>query len=115
MKRYKKRDLGKINTNPVYEKGKGKEQPLDELVDGDGSFIDGDEKNLAANSEIHSKSTSDEFAQSGIQPNIFPIGSGSTRYSQGTTRASVHGATVENKIAEDLVRKLLKEMIENAK
>lgn len=114
MKRYKKRDLGKIRTNPAYEKGKETEQPLDELVDGDGSFIDGDKKNLAANSEVHSDSTSDEFAQSGVQPNIFPIGSGSTRYSQGNTRGSFHGATVEGKLSEDVIRKLLKQMIDNA-
>lgn len=115
MKRYKKRDLGKIRGNSAYEKGKGTEEPIDELVDDEGSYIDGGEKNMSANSEVHSNSTSDEYTQAAIQPNIFPIGSGSTRYSTGSTRSSRYGTTViESTGLDNLVRKLLKEMRDNA-
>jgi hypothetical protein len=111
MKRYKKRDLGKIRSNPAYEKGKEGEETIDELVDADGTYIEGGEKNMSTNSEIHSNSTGDEKVQSAIQPNIFPIGSGSTRYSTGSTRSSVHGVSVlESAELGELVKKLLKEM-----
>ncbi len=86
----KKKDLHKyfeLLDKPKSKKPfKQKEvEPLDELVDDDGTFIDGDAKNTFSNSEVEvgNTQTTDDFAQSAAQPRNYhnsygvPYGTGS--------------------------------------
>jgi hypothetical protein len=106
MATIKKKDLKK------YEPTKSKKE-LDELVDGDGSEIEGDKADVN-NTEIETapQQTSDEFAASAIQPNRRYYGIGGA-YSSGTM---VRGEGVEDieeldETAKDNMKKIIEDIL----
>jgi len=85
-------------------------EPIDELVDADGSHIEGNSKNLAANSEIETapQQTTDDYAQSAIQPNNFFDGIYGTPYSRGSRGGNyINAGYVRN--AVNKIQKILNE------
>lgn len=104
MRRIKKRELGRFHFDKEV-KNSETEAPIEELVDSDGSYIEGD-RNAVNNSEIETapQQTTDDFAQSGIQPNNFFYGIYGTPYSRGGTLA------VESKQkAIEIIERIIKE------
>ena len=104
MKRFKKKDLTE-RRHPKYVEPQ-EEETLDELVDADGSPIEGD-RNVVSNSEIETSpgQTTDDFVQSARQPNqgYDNMFGGGTPYSRGGHY------TMENQRAKDILLKILKE------
>lgn len=87
-----------------------KSEPIDELVDADGSHIEGNSKNLAANSEIETapQQTTDDYAASAIQPNNYFYGIYGSPYSRGSRGGSyINAGYVRN--AVNKIQKILNE------
>jgi hypothetical protein len=110
----KKKDLGKFNLNKQIVGDKKTPQselvdkePIEELVDDDGSFIEGGTTNSSANSEIKTapQQTTDDYAASGIQPNNYFYGIYGTPYSRGSRMV----ANESTKKAVDIIKRIIKE------
>lgn len=84
-----------------------KKEPIEELVDDDGSFIEGGTSNSSANSEIKTapQQTTDDYASGAIQPNNYYYGLYGASYSKGSRQV-----TAENtQLAIEKIKKILKE------
>jgi hypothetical protein len=103
MKRFKKKDLREASAK-TKKKADDNKEVIDELVDAEGSPISGD-RNAVSDSEIETapQQTTDDFVQSGIQPNIDFFGYGGTPYSRGRLYA------VESLKAKAIIERILKE------
>lgn len=110
----KKKDLAKFSLKDQIvgdkkkpQSGLVKKEPIEELVDDDGSFIEGGVKNNAANSEIETapQQTTDDYATGGIQPNNHFYGIYGTPYSSGRSVA----ANESTKRAVDIIKKIINE------
>lgn len=104
MRRIKKRDLGRNH----YDKSQKvqPEEQIDELVDVDGSPIEGD-RNPVADSEIEVDpgQTTDDFVASAIQPRRDFFGVYGNPYSRG----NVHTTMESERKAKQLLSSILKE------
>jgi hypothetical protein len=102
MRRLKKKDL----KAPKLNKVDNSEENIEELVDVDGSPIEGD-RNAVADSEIEvpAGQTTDDYAQSAIQPSNQFNGLYGTPYSRG-----VHNVRLESeRRAKAILSRILKE------
>lgn len=104
MTTIKKKDLKKYKGNSTYSSKK----ELSELVDADGSPIEGD-RNPVSNSEIETapQATSDDYETTAIQPNNYYRNFGSTPYSRGHI---VQAETEIDKIAEAKMKKIIEDL-----
>lgn len=102
MATIKKKDLKNYKPSAL----KSDKDDIEELVDADGSPIEGD-RNATNDSEIETapQGTSDDHAKAAIQPNRYYYGVGGTAYS--------HGARVQSESEEDIAEAMMKDMIEN--
>jgi hypothetical protein len=116
MTTIKKKDLKKFKTKPKQE--------LDELVDADGSPIEGNlidtnDGGGVNNSEITTapQQTSDDLAQLAIQPSRFFFSSDGTPYSHGnrsgSQKESVKNSEKEelDEVAKDKMRKMVEDIV----
>jgi hypothetical protein len=103
MKRFKKKDLREVS-GKTNKKVENEKEVIDELVDTEGAPISGD-RSPVSDSEIETapQQTTDDFVQSGIQPNIDFFGYGGTPYSRGRLYA------VESAKAKAIIERILKE------
>lgn len=106
MRRVKKKDLGRNH----FDKSQNSEpqgETIDELVDGDGSPIEGD-RNPLSNSEIEvdKGQTTDDFVQGARQPNMMYglHGMGAAGYSNGSRFIAAETAK-----AKEILTRILKE------
>jgi hypothetical protein len=101
-----KQIVGDEKKKPEQIVGDEKE-PIDELVDGDGSAIEGGTHNYAANSEIRTApgQTTDDYADSAIQPNNYFYGIYGSPYSRGSS----HLTAESTKRAMDKIKNILNE------
>lgn len=104
MRKIKKRELIKLRSKEEKEV----DGSMDELVDLDGSPIEGD-KNMSNDSEIETapQQTTDDFAQSGIQPNNFFYGSYGVPYSRGTGHLTLESRKKAINIIEKIIKNKL--------
>jgi len=104
MATIKKKDLNKYKAKSP----KPKKIDLDELVDADGSPIEGD-RNPVNNSEIETapQQTTDDFANSAIQPNRYFYGLGGTAYSHGQ---HIQAESEKNRVAEEKMKKIIEDL-----
>jgi hypothetical protein len=104
MATIKKKDLKNYKTST-------KKVGLDELIDADGSPIEGD-RNPVNNSEIETapQATSDDHAALAIQPNRYYYGVGGTAYSHGA-RVQAESELTEAEIAERKMATMLEDLI----
>lgn len=116
MTTIKKKDFKKFNVKPKQE--------LEELVDADGSPIEGDlidsnNGGTVNNSEITTapQQTSDDLAQLAIQPSRFYFSSGGSPYSHGdrsgSQKESVKSTEKEelDEVAKDKMRKMVEDIV----
>jgi len=114
MKTFKKKDIKKYkpitennNTCPceLEETEVIDEEVIDELVNGSGGAISGDEKNVN-NSEIKTapQNTTDQFNSTAIQPNRYLYGVTGSAYSAGARAGTMEG------VAKDKMLKLLEDI-----
>ncbi len=104
MATIKKKNLKDFKT----KQPKIKKVELDELVDADGSPIEGD-FNPVSNSQIQTapQQTTDDFASSSIQPNRYFNGYGGTAYSRGE---HIKLESERDKIAEEKMKKIIEDL-----
>jgi hypothetical protein len=109
MRTIKKDELLKILDVSHLETNQGEEQ-LDELVDGDGGHIEGGTKDSTGDIEVKTApgQTTDDYAQSAIQPNNYFYGIYGTPYSSGSRY-------VTNESKEKVLNKIKKIISENNK
>ena len=102
MATIKKKDLKK------YKPSKNKKEDLDELINADGSPIEGD-RNPVNNSEIETapQQTSADFAQSAIQPRRWYNSYYGTPYSHG------HRGYTESVDLDEVARQKMEKMVED--
>lgn len=101
--------MATIKKKDIKKYKKVKDQDLEELVDADGSPIEGD-RNPTNDSEIETapQQTSDDFAKAAIQPNRYYHNVHGSDYSHGTR------AMGESELAEAKMRDMIERML-NAK
>lgn len=101
MATFKKKDIKNL---------KDDSEKIEELIDADGSPIEGDEvHNNDSEIEVPNAQTSDEFKSQAIGPRSYYNLYGGTPYSRG----SRHGMTVENidEIAKDKMKKMVEDVL----
>jgi hypothetical protein len=103
--------MSTIKKKDIKNYKKRSEEDIEELVDADGSPIEGD-RNPVSNSEIETapQQTSDDFADSAIQPNRRYYGYGGTPYSHGRR---ITGEGEDDLEGEELAEAKMKKMVED--
>jgi len=114
MATIKKKDIKNYKQHCGDHIGNGEKQDefIEELVDADGSEIEGD-RNPTNDSEIEvpDQQTSDEFAQSAIQPNRYYYGMGGTAYSHGARVGMAEGEETEIDEGKETFKKMVEDIL----
>jgi len=112
MATIKKKDIKRYTFTDLLKKEKDNEKEpneLDELVNSDGSPINGDEVETSSQITTAPQATTDDFNDAAIQPNRYLFNVGGSGYSRG---AAVHMESIK-KISKNKMLKLVNEIMGN--